>query len=67
MINKTVNWKIFDIDSWNEEDVSKTQVVEEFKKFNGNSKEFEKELAKRCQWSGFMLEIVDYWLGEVEK
>lgn len=68
MKDKTVNWKIFDIDPWNDdEDVSKAQVIEEFKKYKGNESQFESELSKRFGWSGMMLDIVNVWLCGVEK
>lgn len=60
---KGVNWKIFDINPWNEsEDVSRSQVEAEFKKYSGTTSEFATELADRFGWSGAMCEIVEGWL-----
>lgn len=61
-----VNWGIFDIDPYDDsQDVSKTQLIEEFNKFNGTPEEFVKELDRRYGWSGAMCEIALSWLKEV--
>ncbi|RRG11662.1 MAG: hypothetical protein DUD35_05510 [Lactobacillus sp.] len=65
MTNK-VNWEIFDIDPWDDsQDVSRSQTVHEFKKYDGTPAEFANELAKRFEWSGEMCLIVEGWLKDV--
>lgn len=62
--NEQINWKIFDIDPWDDsQDVSRSQVVSEFRKYAGTSAEFAGELATRFGWSGTMCEIVEGWLA----
>lgn len=62
MSTKQVNWSVFDIDPYNDdEDVSKEQVVTEFKKYDGSPEEFAQELARRFEYSGFMCEIIEDW------
>lgn len=62
--NKQVNWEIFDIDPLDDsQDVSRSQVVSEFKKYAGTRVEFAGELADRFGWSGMMCAIVEGWLA----
>lgn len=61
--NEQVNWQIFDIDPWDDsQDVSRSQIEAEFKKYFGTASEFAGELAERFGWSGMMCEIVEGWL-----
>lgn len=62
MSTQQVNWSIFDINPYNDdEDVSKKQVITEFKKFGGSPEDFASELARRFEYSGFMCELVEDW------
>lgn len=62
MSTQQVNWSIFDINPYNDnEDVSKKQVITEFKKFDGSPGAFASELARRFGYSGFMCELVEDW------
>lgn len=61
--NKQVNWKIFDIDPWDDnQDVTRRQTVNEYKKFNGSSRDFTSVLAKDYGWSGAMCVMVEDWI-----
>lgn len=67
-MSEKVNWKIFDIDPWDDsQDVSRGQVVAEFKKYKGTPSEFCSELSRRFEWSGMMCEIVEKWLNAEAK
>lgn len=62
--SEDVNWKLFDIDPWDDsQDVSRSQVVSEFKKYAGTRVEFAGELAERFGWSAMMCAIVEGWLA----
>lgn len=68
MSTQQVNWSIFDLSPYNDnEDVSKKQVITEFKKFDGSPEAFASELARRFGYSGFMCELVEDWCRSVVK
>ena len=68
MSTQQVNWSIFDLNPYNDnEDVSKKQVITEFKKFDGSPEAFASELARRFGYSGFMCELVEDWCRSVVK
>lgn len=63
--NNAVNWSVFDIDPYKEEqDVTKRQVLEQYAKYSGTPKEFAKELARRFEYSGAMCELVIQWIKD---
>lgn len=62
-----VNWSVFDINPYNDdEDVSKKQVIDEYKKFKGTPRQFAEELDTRFGYSGAMCEIVKNWCTEYD-
>lgn len=68
MNNDEVNWDIFDIDPDDDSsDVSRTQVITEYKKFKGTPREFVIELDHRFGYSGMMCEIVEDWCTQADK
>ena len=68
MSTQQVNWSIFDLNPYNyNEDVSKKQVITEFKKFDGSPEDFASELARRFGYSRFMCELVRDWCRSVVK
>lgn len=65
MAIKDVNWKIFDIDPWDDsQDVSKSQLQAEYKKYGGSPRNFALELDRRFGWSGMMCELAEQWAKE---
>lgn len=58
-MTEKVNWEIFDIDPWDDsQDVSRSQILHEYSKYDGSPEDFADELAKRFEWSGMMCETV---------
>lgn len=67
MNNTEVNWSVFDISPTNDnEDVTKEQIIEEYKKFDGTPREFAKELVKRFGYSGTMSVLVEDWCTDYD-
>lgn len=60
-----VNWSLFDINPFDDDDkdVSRSQVLDEFAKYDGNADDFVDELADRCNYSGAMCDIVRNWIN----
>lgn len=60
-----VNWSLFDINPFDDDDkdVSRSQVLDEFAKYDGNADDFVDELANRYNYSGAMCDIVRTWIN----